>query len=241
VTEHISRKDLKKDEVRETLVHGAEAVLSHQKLTTYIAITAAVVLIAIFGWKFYAEQQTKKAVAAFDDALKVFAARIRTPGEPAEPGEITYVDEKNKFDDASKKFVDVAQHFSHTRPGQMAAYYAGLSFERLNRPADAAKWLDQTANSSSEEFSSLGRLELAHLYDKGGKAADALKLYQDVLAHPSDFVPKPVAMMALADHYRETNNSAEALKLYAQIKSEFPDTQMATEAGQQLALLPAKP
>ncbi len=37
---HISRKELKKDEVRETFAHGAEAVMLHQQLTMWLVIAA---------------------------------------------------------------------------------------------------------------------------------------------------------------------------------------------------------
>jgi len=46
-------------------------------------------------------------------------------------------------------------------------------------------------------------------------------------------------MLALAEHYGQ-KNPTEAAKLYAQIKSEYPDTPMAQQADQELALLPGK-
>ena len=81
---HISRKELKTDEVRETFAHGAEAILSHQQFTTYVIIAAVIVAGAVFGWREYSQRQTVKASAAFDDAMKIFEARIRTPSEAAE-------------------------------------------------------------------------------------------------------------------------------------------------------------
>ncbi len=64
--QHIPRKQLKKDEVRETLAQGADAVLSHQQLTIYILIVAVIVAVGVFGWKTYTERQTVKASAGFD-------------------------------------------------------------------------------------------------------------------------------------------------------------------------------
>jgi TolA-binding protein len=66
-----------------------------------------------------------------------------------------------------------------------------------------------------------------------------VKIYQDMIAKPSTLVPKPVVMLALAEHYGQ-KNPTEAAKLYAQIKSEYPDTPMAQQADQELALLPGK-
>jgi len=236
---HISRKELKKDEVRETLVHGAEAVYTHQKLVAYIVGIALIAAIVVFGWRFYSQRQTMKASAALDDALKVYNARVRAAGEPEEPGELSYMIEKNKYEDASKKLIEVAQRYPRTRPGQLARYYAGLSFEKLGRDADAQKWLQDLASSGDDEFAALARFELAQIADRTGKPDDAVKLYQQLIAKPTALVPKPVAMLALADHWRKTN-PAEAAKLYNQIKSEFPDTAIGQQADQELELLPSK-
>jgi predicted negative regulator of RcsB-dependent stress response len=239
VAQHISRKELKKDEVRETLAHGAEAVLSHQQLLTYVVIAAVVIALGIFGWKAYTERQTVKAQAAFDDAMKTMQARIRAPGEPQEPGEIIYVDEKNKFTDAEKKFGDIAAKYPHTRPGQLAGYYAALTLEKLGKNDDAKKYLQGLAQSSNEDFAAMAKFELAQLNDRTGQGDEAVKLYQELMTKTSVLVPKPMVMYALAGHYA-AKNPAEAAKLYTQIKTDYPDTPIASQADQALALMPGK-
>ena len=156
MTQHISRRELKKDEVREKLVHGAEAVLTHQRATLYILIAAVVVAAGVFGWKAYVEHQTVKATAAFDEAMKVFSARIRTAGDAQEPSEVTYVDEKNKYSDAAQKFGDVAAKYPHTHPGQLAVYFAALSDEKIGKNDDAQRRLQGLA-SGSDDFSAMAR------------------------------------------------------------------------------------
>jgi len=54
---------------------------------------------------------------------------------------------------------------------------------------------------------------------------------------PTVFVPKPVVLLALADHYRKSD-PAQAEKLYNQVKKDFPEA--AQEADQGLELLNAK-
>jgi predicted negative regulator of RcsB-dependent stress response len=239
VAQHILRKDLKKDEIREKFVHGVETVASHQQLLWVVAGAALLVAIAFFGWGSYSRRQTAKAAAALADGMKIFQARIRAVGEPEQPGEISYVDEKNKYADAEKKFLQVANQYGRTRPGQIARYYAALSEVPLKKYADAERTLKMLDSSGDETLTSLARFQLAGVYDQEGKATQAVDVYKQLLDKPTLFVPKPLVLLTLADHYRKTD-PAQAAKLYTQIKQDFPDTAAADQADQDLQMLNAK-
>jgi len=235
----LSRKELKKDEVRETLSHGAQAVFAHQHQIWVYGGIALLVALAVLGWRFYTQSQTAKGTAALADAMKVYQGRIRTAAEPALPDEITYLDEKNKYGDAVKKFTDVANRYSRTRPGQLARYYAALSLEKLNRFGEAENDLKALESSGDESLSALARFKLAQVYDEDGKGSQAVQLYQQLSNKPTLFVPKPVVLLALADHY-SGSDPTQAAKLYKQVKDEFPDTQAAQQADERLQVLQAK-
>ena len=235
----LSRKELKKDEVRETLSHGAQAVFAHQHQIWVYGGIALLVALAVLGWRFYTQSQTAKGTAALADAMKVYQARIRTDAAPAQPDEITYLDEKNKYGDAVKKFTEVANRYSRTRPGQLARYYAALSLEKLNRYAEAENDLKTLESSGDESLSALARFKLAQVYDEDGKGSQAVQLYQELSNKPSLFVPRPVVLLALADHY-SGSDPTQAAKLYKQVKDEFPDTQAAQQADERLQVLQAK-
>jgi predicted negative regulator of RcsB-dependent stress response len=236
LAQHISRRDLKKDEVRDTFERGAEAVLSHQQLTLYLLIAAIVVAVGVFGWRTYIERQTVKAFAAYDDAMKIFQAPV---GVPPAPGEVTYTDANKKYADAGLKFSQVASKYPHTRASELARYYAALSFEKLDKNAEAKATLQELTGSQDDEVAAMAKFELAGLDDRTGRGDDAVKLYQALLAKPTVLVPKPVVMLALANHYVE-KDPADAAKLYGQIKSDYPDTPIAEQADQALSLLPGK-
>ena len=237
MAQHILRRDLKKDEIRETLVSGVESVASHQQALWVVIAAALVVALAVFGWNSYSRRQTAKASAALDDGLKIFQARIRAPGEPADPIDPTYLDEKNKFTDADKKFLEVAGEYGRTKPGQMARYYAALSEVQLKQYGEAEKNLNQVVSGGDENLASLAKFKLAEVYLQESKGAQAVDLLKQLTDKPSVFVPKAMAMLALANYYRKTD-PAQATKLYNQVKLEFPDA--AEEADQGLELLNSK-
>ena len=237
MAQHILRKDLKRDEIRDKFVHGVESVASHQQMLWIVIAAALVVALAFFGWSSYTRRQTAKASASLDDAMQIFQARIRASGEPSEPGEVTYVDEKNKFTDSERKFLEVAGQYGRTRPGQVARYYAALAEEQLKKFPDAEKNLNELASGGDENLAGLARFQLAAVYDQEGKGQQAVDLYKQLTDKPTVFVPKPLVLLTLAQHYSKTD-PAQATKLYNQVKQEYPDA--AAEADQGLELLNAK-
>ncbi|HEV2490074.1 MAG TPA: tetratricopeptide repeat protein [Candidatus Acidoferrales bacterium] len=236
--QHISRRELKTDQVQDALAHSAEAVLSHQTILIYIVAAAVVVGLGVFGWRSYSERQSMRATTDFSEAMRTFEAPVLTAGQNPTPGEISYSQSSSKFQDALKKFQDVASHYSRTRSGQLAHYYAALCLERLNQDSQAIPWLTGMEKGADPDFAAMARFELAQIYDRQGKSDQAVALFNQLLNASSVFVPKPVVLLALAEHYSQSN-PAQAVKFYNQIKSEFPDTAAADQADQALALLPS--
>jgi predicted negative regulator of RcsB-dependent stress response len=239
VAQHILRKDLKKDEIRDKFVQGVESVASHQQFAYLVVGVVLVVGLSVFGWNNYSQRQTAKAAAALDDAMKVFQARIRAAGETPAPAEITYVDEKNKFTDSEKKFLTVASQYGRTNPGKVANYYAALSEIQLKRFDDAEKHLKELVSSGDENLKGLAEFQLALVYDENGKSTQAADLFKQLVDKPTEFVPKALVLLTLADHYR-ASDPTQASKLYNQVKTDFPDTPAAEQADQGLELLNAK-
>jgi predicted negative regulator of RcsB-dependent stress response len=233
LAQHISRRELKKDEVRDTLAHGAEAVLSHQTLAIILVLAAIVAAGGVYGWRTYSQARSADAQAGFNSAMTIFQA----PTGPAQsPGELTYTDENKKFTDAEKAFSSVATKYSRTRAGRLAAYYAALSDEKLKNDGAAENWLNGLLRTKDADVVAMAKFELAGLDARSGKTDAAIQLYQQLIAQPSLLVPKPEAMLAMANCYRAKDPS-QAAKLYGQIKSEYPDTPIADQADEALALL----
>jgi TolA-binding protein len=239
VSEHILRKELKRDEFRETMIHGAESVMTHQKGLYRVLAGVVVVAILGFGWLYYSNRQTAKAATGFDAGMKIFQANISPAGGSSVPGQLTYMFEAAKYQDALKQFRTVAVAYPHTRPGQLAAYYAGLCQEQLKQDDEARKWLEGVAKVHDFEISALARFELGQLYLRIGRGDDAVKLLQGLIDKPADLVPKPVVMLTLAGYYRQ-KNPAEATRLYTQVKADYPNTPAATQADEGLALVGSK-
>src|SRR5215813_13103228 len=104
VTEHISRKELKQDKIRESFEHGAEAVYSHSKAAGILVAVILIIVVGYAAWKFYSDRQTLQASAALDEAMKTFNARIGPAGASADPGDPFFPTESARSEASAQKF-----------------------------------------------------------------------------------------------------------------------------------------
>src|SRR6476660_7578302 len=87
VPEHISRKELKQDRIKETIEHGAEAVVSHGQFTLIVVLVVLLAALGYGGWRFYIDRQTVEASGAFDSAMKAYQGRVGVASDPALPND----------------------------------------------------------------------------------------------------------------------------------------------------------
>ena len=239
MSDHISRKELKHDRIRESFEHGAEAVYSHSQLVG-AAIAAVLAVVLVYGgWRFYTDRQTLKASAGLDEAMKIYNAPIRQANEPVESGELTYTDNQKRAQDASQKFAEVAAKFPSTNPGKLARYYEALTLLDLEKQNQALEELKKLVGGSDKELSAMAQYQMATIYARTGKSEEAAKAYRAVADAKSVFVPRPLALLELADLLRQTKPS-EATALYQQIKKDYPNPAIAERADRGLNLLAPK-
>jgi hypothetical protein len=238
VPDHISRKELKQDKIKETIEHGAEAVFSHGQFAGVVVILVLAAALGYGGWHFYIDHQTVQASSAFDDAMKAYQGRIGAAADPAEPNERVYPDEKSRIQDALNKFSSTADKYPSTNPGKLARYYAALCLEDLERQNQALEELKKIS-SSDKELSAMAQYQMAVIYSRTRKTDDAVKIFRALADKPSAMVPRPFVLLELA-RVLAASNPKEATNIYQQIKKEFPDTTLAEQADRELDSLSPK-
>ena len=237
--DHISRKELKQDKIKETIEHGAEAVISHGQFTGIVVTVVLAVALGYGGWRFYIDRQTVEASSALDTAMKAYQGHIGPAHDPAEPNEPVYPDEQGRLQDALKKFTAAADQYPKTNPGKLARYYSALCLEDLERHNQALEELKKIGGGSDKELTAMSQYQMAVIYSRTGKPDDAAKIFRALADKPSVIVPRPLALLELAGVLRQSKPQ-EAAGIYQQIKKEFPDTSLADQADRGLDSLSPK-
>lgn len=240
MSEHISRKELKQDKIKETFEHGAEAVYSHSQTTLLVVLALLVVAVAYGGWRFYSDRQTAAAQDAFDLGMKAYSGRVGPAVDPnPDPNEVSYTDENARSQDALSKFTAAAAKYPNTAPGKRARYYAVLCLEDLDKQNQALEELKKLTSDSDEEIAAMAQYQQAILLQRTGKNDEAIKLFRSLADKKSVFVPRPMVLLDLAGALKQSNPK-EAVETYQKVKKEFPDPAIAEEADKGLEAIAPK-
>lgn len=240
---HISRHELKEDQLRSTYEEFEEYVKTHYREIATVAGIVVVVAGLAGGFKYYQARREAEANEALGAALRTFRAYVGSiPQDSPLPGGLqSFVTAHEKYKKAEDQFLDVIQKYSQPpepKAVAVARYHVGLCQALLGDQNAALKTLRESAGESDREIASLARYALAGELMKAGKTDEAVRIYQELAARPTSAVPETTAKLALADAYRATQPDKARL-VYQELQKKFSsDTAVAQVLKDQMASLP---
>ncbi len=211
-----TRHALKQDKFVQTTQSGVSWVGDHRSSVIRISIVVVILLgVAIAGLVFYMNRSSA-AESALGAALDVYASPLVQPGQPAAKGVYTSAADRAKA--ANQQFVQVANQYGWLSQGAKAHYFAGLTYQEMGQTASAESELKAAADSWDSNLSSLARFALAGFYHQTSRDAQAIDLYNALIAKPTSAVPAFTSQLALADLYNSTGKTEQARQIWAKIK-----------------------
>jgi tetratricopeptide (TPR) repeat protein len=123
--------------------------------------------------------------------------------------------------DGKYGFTDIASTFSGTDAGNLANYYAGLSYLKLKQYDKAIEYLSQF--SSDDEL--LGPTAIGAVGDAFAdinQPKDALKYYEDAANKKANEYSTPLFLYKAGITAMELKEFSKALTLFKKIKSDYP-------------------
>ena len=230
-----TRQQLKQDKFAETVAEQVSWAVEHRKTLVTVGIVAAVAVAVLAGGWLYYNQRDQAASSQIAIALRTYGAPLRSASAPKQES-ISFTSAKERAEAARRAFQQVEDKYPHTRAAEFARYFVGVTSIDAGDVADAKKVLQQVAGSRNQNLAALGKFALASVYRTENRDADAIKLYQELAAHPTSTVPKSTAELELASLYQQ-KQPEEAAKIYAQIQKDDPNSPAAQEAATRLASL----
>jgi tetratricopeptide (TPR) repeat protein len=227
-----TRHALKNDKFAQATASSMSWVSGHRSNVVRWAIVAVVVLAVVIGGAIFWNVRTDAADAALGTALDTYDSALAQPGAPPEAN--TYSTAADRSRAANKQFVAAAQQYSWLPEGAKAHYFAGVTYRELNDSGNAETELKAASGAWDRNLANLAKVALASLYHQTSRDPQAIDLYNQLAAKPSDTVPANVAKLDLADLYAAGGKQDQARALWAAVKDADKDGAAGAIAAQKL-------
>jgi len=212
----ITRKQLKTDkfavEVEQTFTFFEE----HRREIVRYGGVAAVVVALVLGFLYY--QRRQHAVREIELGKAIQIQEAPTGSSAAPNATISFPTPEAKEAAALKAFGELQNKYPSSAEGEIAGYYLGSINADQGKLAEAEKKFLEVSQKGDSGYASLAKLSLAQIYFADGRASQGERMLRDLMAHPTVFVSKEQATVALARALLHTN-PGEARKLLDPLKS----------------------
>jgi len=228
-----TRHALKQDKFARAAASSADWISGHKDSVVRWGATAAVVVVLVIGGLIYWNWRTSEANAALGQAMDLYDTPLAQPGAPPEAG--VYSTAAARATEANREFVAIAHNFSGLPQAAKARYFAGVSYLELGQNSNAETELNAAAGSWDRNLANLAKLALAELDHQTNRDAQAISLYNQLVASPSVTVSAGVAQLDLADLYVAEGKQDQARVLWAKVKDADKDGAAGQIAEQKLS------
>lgn len=213
-------------QVESALTKSEQFLETNQKLIAIIIGAVIVVSVGYFGLnKFYLEPRSVDAQEQLFMAQNYFekdSFNLALNGDGNNPG-----------------FLDIIDDFGSTDAGNLANYYAGVSYLNMGQYESAINHLKKFDTDDIL----LGPISIGAQGDAQlelGKTDKALDLYTEAYKMNENELTTPVYMMKAGELLESSNKNVEALKLYEIIKQKYPETTEGRSIDKYIARAKAK-
>jgi tetratricopeptide (TPR) repeat protein len=231
---HLSRKEMKRDEVREVLGKGVEYVRDHERLAVYIVggllgllLVAALVVFAL-------DRREASAAEDLTQALRIYSAKV-DPLDPApdDREKPRFATDKERLDKAKAAFEELR---GGTAAGQVANVYLGEIAAREGDVETARKlWTEYLEKNPDTALAVTAELNLLGLDRQAGKLEEVKTDLEKQLAESSSrTLPEDVVLYQLAQTLDELGRASEAQETLQRLIDDHPRSPFAFEARRRL-------
>lgn len=200
------------EEIEESLTKTEQFIENNQKQIITVVLALVVIVLGIFAFnKFYKAPQEEKAQTAIFQAQELFDNGSYQQA----------LDGVNKVGDQAPGFLQVIEDYGSTKAGNLAKYYAGISYKNLGEYDKAIAHLN---DFDTDDFllKSVVHTALGDSYFAKEEYKDASNAYKKAMELNPNTFSTPIAMMRLGLTYEKLGQFSEALNIYNTIKEKYP-------------------
>lgn len=198
------------EQIEDALTNSEQFIEKNQKMIINVVIALIVIVGAYFSYqRFIVEPKVKEASNQIFGAQNYF--------------------EKDSFNLALNGdgnilgFVEIADKYSSTPSGNLAKFYAGLSYLYTGDYQNAIKYLEKFS-SDDLLLANMAIANIGDAYMQLGDYKKAAENYKKAAASKTNDFSTPIFLMKNGLALEKANDFNGALKVYEQIEKEYPNS-----------------
>ncbi len=123
-------------------------------------------------------------------------------------------------DGNSPGFLEIIDTYGNTPIGNLAHYYAGISYLHLGEFEDAIKYLKKF-KTADIELKSIAAGAIGDAQLELGNKEEAVKAYNKAISSPTSEITTPYYLLKMGIVYEELGENEKALEAYKSIKEDY--------------------
>ncbi len=213
--------DQRLENIEETLSRTEQFIFNNQKNISVVVLIVVIAIVGYFAYnKYYMEPRNAEA------ATQMFAAQHYFESDS--------LDKALYGDGNNLGFLDIIDEYGMTQPGNLANYYAGISFLKkkdFNQAIDLLE--DFSGDDHLVQPMAIGAIGDAYL--ELGDQKKAVEHYKKAANFDKNEFTAPLFLLKAGNVYELLAEYDNAVKAYKQIKSEYPKSKEAFDIDKYIA------
>ena len=193
--------------VEQALTRAEQFIETYQKQIVWtVSVILGIVVLYMAFQRFYVEKKSQEAAAEMFPAEQYFE---NDDWERALDG-----------DGNNLGFTDIISDYRFTPSANLAKYYAGLCYLRLDEYDEAISYLSKF-KSKDKILSSIALGSIGDAYAQLGESGKAISFYRKAADRKSNDFTSPLYLLRAGIMLENEGNLKEAGELYERIKTDF--------------------
>ncbi len=234
MSERLSKKQIKRDELAEAVKKTQEYASSHQPLMKAVGIGVAVVVLAAIGWSMLGGGADSEAAAkALGDAILAYDAEVDAANpKPDDPKAPVFASEAARRSKAKELFEKLRREHGGSDAAKVAPVFLGRIAADEGDAATARKlWQEFLDDAPADHIlTAQTRVNLLRLDLAQGNKEEVLKRLEGMLSETRKPLPEDVLLFEIGNVREALGKKDEALSAYQRIVDEFPGSGYQREA-----------
>ena len=232
MTQKISRRDLKRNDLAETVNKTVGYVADHRRGVTEGIAVAVGVAVLVGGFFLYRAWLDRSAGQSLSEALAILDTPLASDQAAGKTAK-TYPTAAQRWTDAVKPLQKAAEHGS-TGSGRAAQVI--LAAGGADKPGQPVDVFEKAARQGRSESAAAAEIDAAKMLASQGKTTEAIDRLKRAIESPKSVAPRDALLFALAEIYEQSGSPADARATYQRLITDFPNSPYRADARQKVPL-----